>query len=221
MYVGGIDEAGRGCVIGPLVIGGFLIDENKIEELEKLGVKDSKLLSPAERARIAKELRRNIVWTTKEISANEITQKMGTRSLNEEEARVAGKITNEFAEKIGEKEIKEIIVDAPDTDENNFSNRIKKYLKFNVRIRSEHKADLNYLVVGAASILAKTRRDAQIEKIKKLVGEDFGSGYSSDERTISFLKKSIRKPELQEFLRHKWKTAKELKTFQADLSKFV
>ena len=66
----------------------------------------------------------------------------------------------------------------------------------------EHKADLNYPVVSAASILAKVTRDAEIEKIKKEIGVDFGSGYMSDPRTSEFLKKNYKK--YPEIFRKSW-----------------
>ncbi|KUK00235.1 MAG: Ribonuclease HII, partial [Thermococcales archaeon 44_46] len=49
MKLGGIDEAGRGPVIGPLVIAAVVVDESRIGELESLGVKDSKKLTPKKR----------------------------------------------------------------------------------------------------------------------------------------------------------------------------
>ena len=58
MLVAGVDEAGRGCVIGPLVIAGVLAKEEILPVLTKLGVKDSKLLSPQKRESLAVEIRR-------------------------------------------------------------------------------------------------------------------------------------------------------------------
>ncbi len=58
MLVAGVDEAGRGCVIGPLVIAGVLAKEETLLVLTRLGVKDSKLLSPQKRESLAIEIRR-------------------------------------------------------------------------------------------------------------------------------------------------------------------
>jgi len=44
MRVCGVDDAGRGPVIGPLVIAGVIIEEEKLDRLNTLGVKDSKQL---------------------------------------------------------------------------------------------------------------------------------------------------------------------------------
>ncbi len=58
MLVAGVDEAGRGCVIGPLVIAGVLMKEENLPRLAQLGVKDSKLLSPKKREALAAEIAR-------------------------------------------------------------------------------------------------------------------------------------------------------------------
>ena len=46
MLVAGVDEAGRGCVIGPLVVAGVMLKAENLPLLSELGVKDSKLLTP-------------------------------------------------------------------------------------------------------------------------------------------------------------------------------
>ena len=51
-WVIGVDEAGRGPVIGPLVVAALAIPLDDIEILSKLNVKDSKDISPNERLRI-------------------------------------------------------------------------------------------------------------------------------------------------------------------------
>jgi ribonuclease HII len=46
MQICGIDEAGRGSMLGPLVIAGISLDKKNLRKLSSLGVKDSKKLSP-------------------------------------------------------------------------------------------------------------------------------------------------------------------------------
>jgi ribonuclease HII len=58
MFVAGVDDAGRGAVIGPLVIAGVLVKEEDLPKLKELGVKDSKLLSPHRRELLAVEIKR-------------------------------------------------------------------------------------------------------------------------------------------------------------------
>ncbi|HID19296.1 TPA: ribonuclease HII, partial [Candidatus Bathyarchaeota archaeon] len=56
----GVDDAGRGSIIGPLVLAGVLHPEGRMEELRELGVKDSKKLTPAQRVRIAELVRGHV-----------------------------------------------------------------------------------------------------------------------------------------------------------------
>ncbi|MCJ7817395.1 MAG: ribonuclease HII, partial [Candidatus Thorarchaeota archaeon] len=43
--IAGVDEAGRGPMIGPMVICGILVDSDKLHELVEIGAKDSKTLT--------------------------------------------------------------------------------------------------------------------------------------------------------------------------------
>jgi len=54
VMVCGVEDAGRGPVIGPLVMAGVLIDEEKETELKRMGVKDSKALNPETREKLYK-----------------------------------------------------------------------------------------------------------------------------------------------------------------------
>jgi ribonuclease HII len=142
--------------------------------------------------------------STTHISAKEITELMDKYSLNEIEAIFISKLVKDT-------DAQTLFVDSPDNVPANFAKRIRKYLKGKkLKIVSENKADVNHPIVAAASVIAKVQRDAQIEKIKKEMGENFGSGYTSDPNTIEFLKKRLNDKELQPYLRHKWATLKRL-----------
>ena len=79
MKLGGIDEAGRGPVVGPLVIAAVVVDESKLSNLETLGVKDSKKLSPKKREELFKEIIRLVDdYFILEISPEEIDNREGT-----------------------------------------------------------------------------------------------------------------------------------------------
>jgi len=187
------------------------------------GVKDSKLLTPQQRETLAKSIKKH-PHSLVILTARELTESMGRRtSLNEIEARAMAQAIGEVVKKIGARNVKTIYVDAPDPTESRFASRLRKYVSFpkQATLVCEHKADYHYPVVGAASILAKVTRDFEIEEIKRKLGHDFGNGYSHDERTIAFLKQHIKDDALQEFIRHKWITAKRLKTTQLDLSGFA
>lgn len=185
----GIDEAGRGPVIGPMVVAGVLCSSSQIEELKKLGVKDSKLHSDKERRELFGKVI-DIVQDYKIIIASniEIDEALNSPDMNlnllEQKHYVA--IINSF-------DIDEAYMDCPSINVEKFSSEIKAKVKESVKVVCEHKADLNYPIVSAASILAKVTRDNEIDKLKKEVGVDFGSGYPSDPKTQKFLAENFDK----------------------------
>ena len=187
----GIDEAGRGPVIGPLVMCGILIKEEDEEKLVKLKVKDSKLLTKKKREYLFDKIKYiSDKYEIISIFPEEIDSAVNNHdglNLNKLEARKTADIINLLKPD-------KAIVDAP-------SNNIKSYKQYlfeliknkNIELVLEHKADLNYPVVSAASILAKVTRDNEIEKIKKEIKIDFGSGYMTDPKTVDFLEKNYEK----------------------------
>lgn len=202
MLISGADEAGRGCVIGPLVICVAVIEKEKEAELKAIGVRDSKLLSPAKRSSLYKQVKKLCKESKSiHITAEELNHLMDTLSLNEIEAMKIAEAFNSL-----KSSPEKLIVDSPDTNPENFSERLRKYLKKQPALQSEHKADVNHPIVSAASIIAKVERDRAIEDIKKEVGEDFNSGYSSDPKTIEFLKKHLHRKDVQKYVRSKWST---------------
>lgn len=213
----------KGPVIGPMVICAFACTQPQERGLREIGVRDSKLLTPSQREKIAATIKKHS-HSLVILSAAELNALMTRRtSLNEIEARGMAKALSELIAKIGAWNVKTIYVDAPDPAEHKYAARIRKYMAVpkNAALVCEHKADLHYAVCGAASILAKVARDYEIEKIKRVVGEDFGNGYSHDEITIAFLKKHLKNPVVQEFVRQKWVTAKRLKTTQLKLGEYA
>ena len=224
MLVAGVDEAGRGPVLGPLVLCAFAVAESEQQHLKKMGVRDSKMLSEVQREKLREKLEGVGEFVVKKISAEELTQLMRKKiSLNEIEARSISEMLRELG---GKKTLERVYVDSPDPVASKFEKRIRKYFDHEFQIVCEHKADVRYPVVGAASIIAKTERDAEIEEIKNFLRDrgvedcDFGSGYSHDKRTIGFLKKYHSLPLLQPFIRHQWDTAKKLKFTQLELAKY-
>ncbi len=206
MLVAGIDDAGRGAVIGPLVIAGVLVEEEKLPKLTQLGIKDSKLLSPHRRETLAIEIKRIaqkhsiIKLPPKEI--DEVVEKgRKLHKLNRLEAQTMAKIIEMLKPDIA-------YVDASDVIEERFKEHILECLPFRVEIVSEHKADRKYPIVSAASIIAKVVRDREIAEIASKYG-DFGSGYPSDPRTMNFLQQCLEEQgEYPNFVRKSWKPAK-------------
>jgi ribonuclease HII len=210
MSVAGVDDAGRGSVIGPLVIAGVLMKEEDLPKLVQLGVRDSKLLSPHRREKLALEIRRIVQrYSVIKLSPQEIDDvvEKGRKlhRLNRLEAQAMARVIDTLKPDMA-------YVDASDVLEERFKQHIIEELSFKVEIVSEHKADRNYPIVSAASIIAKVERDEEIEELKRVHG-DFGSGYPSDPRTISFLERCLKNSgEYQDFVRKSWKPAKKAKS---------
>lgn len=202
----GIDEAGRGSVIGPLIVGGVLIDREKLKDLEELNVKDSKLLSKKRREDLFPKIEEIAKQTKIVIStAQEIDQMMNVGiNLNEIEKR-------KFLEVINELDPDEVIIDCPSVNEEKFGRKIKNLIENDSKVKVEHKADENYPVVSAASIIAKVVRDRNVEEIKEETGIELKTGYSHDKESIEFIKDSFERPEIRKYIRKNWSTHKRLK----------
>ncbi|MBD3310780.1 ribonuclease HII [Candidatus Woesearchaeota archaeon] len=183
----GVEEAGRGPVIGPMVMCGVLIDEGDEDKLRSIGAKDSKLLTPRTRealfGQITKMVRRYkfIVIPPSEIDHALLDE---TLNLNWLEADKSAEIINELKPD-------KAILDCPSNNERAYAAYVRKKLEDpGIELVAEHKADVLYPVVSAASVIAKVIRDRQIENIKKEIGVNFGSGYPADEITARFLREN-------------------------------
>lgn len=196
--------------------------EGDQQQLHELGARDSKQTTHAKRKLLYEKLLEHGESVCEFVPADEITSLMKKRvSLNEIEALNIGEALNILQKKLG-CDIDEVFVDSPDPNPEKFAQRIKKY--FNnpkTKITSSNKAESKYPTVAAASIVAKVCRDAELERIKKEVGKDFGSGYTHDQTTINYLKKNHNEEKVQKYIRHQWKTIKNLKTAQLDLEKYI
>jgi len=198
----GVDEAGRGPVLGPLVICAVSVDDE--QALKRLGVKDSKKLSPAKREDLEPRIRKLAHVELVEISADELDTLMEDLTLNEIEAM-------KFAELVERMSPEVAYLDAADASEENFARMVMACLKCEPRIVSKHKADIDFPVVSAASIVAKVARDARIKEIEIEIGEPIGSGYASDENTMAFLQKYTKKNgTLPPHTRKRWLPAKNI-----------
>lgn len=205
MLVCGVDEAGRGPVFGPMVIGCVVLDDAGREELRRLNVKDSKKLSAERRGDLEPEIKKAAVeWSLARISASEIDRMRMRMSLNDVEATKIADLICALTKRPGR-----VIVDAADPVADNFRKRIDRFLSEKNRlipeILSEHRADDRYIEVSAASVLAKVARDREIEELRRLHG-DIGSGYPSDEVTQRFLRKLSAEGELPDYVRRSWST---------------
>jgi len=201
----GIDEAGRGCVIGPLVMCRAGIDPKKEKELLKLGVKDSKKLSAKQREALEGPVRELCDIRTHHLSAEDITKGMDSLNLNDIEAQTIGLLLSDAPLD------SQVFIDSPDNIPIKFSERIKRFLSPAPYLVCENKAEDRYPIVAAASIIAKVERDREIERIKKVVGHDFNSGYTSDPITTAYLASHSQEEVVRPFIRWKWATMEKLR----------
>jgi ribonuclease HII len=209
MQIAGVDDAGRGPIIGPLVIAGVLLDEKDLLRLMDLGVKDSKRLSPRRREELAAEIRElALKYHVAMLSPTEIDRVVETgkklHKLNRLEAQTMAKVITILKPDVA-------YVDASDVLADRFKQHIAENLTFKVKIISEHKADAKYPIVSAASIIAKVERDGALSALQEKYG-NMGCGYATDPNTIKFLENWIRKfGSYPDFVRKSWKPAKRLK----------
>ncbi|MFB3890272.1 MAG: ribonuclease HII [Candidatus Bathyarchaeia archaeon] len=212
MLIAGIDEAGRGCVIGPLVIAGVLVKQENLGALAELGVKDSKLLTAKKRETLFPQIlqvaEKHAILKLQPLQIDRaVESQRRLHKLNRLEAEAMAQIVTAL-------QPEKVYVDAADILEQRFANHIKEASAFKTCIVSEHKADKTYPVVSAASIIAKVTRDREIAVIREQHG-DFGTGYLSDSKTMQFLKQWLETHgEYPDFVRKSWKPAKRAKSEQ-------
>ncbi len=209
-FIAGIDEAGRGPLIGPLVICVAAIAEEKIPELKVLGVKDSKLLSEKQREEILVHLEKIIHYEIKVIEPWEIDEALANpnTNLNWLEADYGAALLNKLDVKL-DNNISKCVIDCPSTNIQAYTNYVRAKVDNNeTELIVEHKADFNHLIVGAASIVAKVTREKTLEKMKKKLNMDFGSGYPSDPNTKKFIEQHWNNPKISPFIRKSWATYK-------------
>lgn len=211
-FIAGIDEAGRGPIIGPLVIAVAAMPVDKMNILKENGVKDSKLLSEKQREEIFKNIEHQIKYELVIIPPREIDDAVNsqTYNLNWLEADKGADLLNKLDVKLSN-EISEAVIDCPSTNIAAYTKHFQEHVdNRDIKLIVEHKADFNHLIVGAASIIAKVTREKELEKLKKKLKIDFGSGYPADPNTKEFLKKNWNKKEYQHIFRKSWATYKDL-----------
>jgi ribonuclease HII len=202
MKILGIDEAGRGPLIGPLVMAGTLIDEENLSKLKKLKVKDSKMHSRSERDILYDK----IITTVEKYEIIVSNPKEIDAALNDPNLNLNWLEAEKMIELINKFNPDRIIGDCPSTNIKKFTEYV--YNRINnkkIELVFEHKADENYPIVSAASILAKVTRDNSVDTLKKIYG-DFGSGYLTDPKTQKFMKIDHNLP----IFRKSWSTWKRL-----------
>ena len=202
VQVCGVDDAGRGSMLGPLVIAGISINKTKISKLSLMGVKDSKQLTPKSREELYKKIILLVDdYYVAKISPKSIDASVKNHGLNQLEAKYMAKVISKLNPDIS-------YVDSCDVNPQRFGKEISK-LSNNKKIKSYHHADSRFVVVSAASIIAKVTRDKAISRLRKT--HDLGSGYPSDPKTINFVKRYYTiKRVLPTFVRKSWKPTQKI-----------
>ena len=220
--IGGIDEAGRGAVIGPMVIAGVTIDIKSEKKLKTLGVKDSKALKPKKREMLydhIQKIAKDIIVLKVAPCRIDTYRKMGM-NLDKIEAM-------KMAEIIDFNNAARFYVDALTQNPKRSKEVISGFLKNkNADLVVDNYMDESVTVVSAASIIATVERDREIEELKKTVGVNFGVGYPHDPRTIQFMEKIVSESkgkDLPDYIRKSWVTTEMMqeRNWQKKIMEFV
>ncbi len=191
----GIDEAGRGSVVGSMFIAGV----QYVEELDRIGVRDSKKLTPKKREYLSARIEELTEYCVLEVTAHEIDILRGNGlTMNDISVLYFSKVFSEL-------QPEKAFVDSSDVNAERFAAKIKENYRKEVEIISEHHADEKYTVVGAASIIAKVYRDRHIRRLESETGMKIGSGYPSDPLTMRFIS-NIDKYNIPPYVRSSWMT---------------
>jgi len=203
----GIDDAGRGPVLGPMILAGVLIEATQEQEIKAWGAKDSKLLSPKKRGEIKEKVEAEFKHHIEVAEPIDIDE---SSNLNYLEAIHTAKIINKLTEDLNEKV--RVIVDCPSTNIQSWTEDVQQLIKKPeiINLSCEHKADYNHPVVSAASILAKEKREDLIYKLKLELRKDFGSGYPADPKTKKFIAENFDNEKYKSIIRFSWNTVKKL-----------
>ena len=201
MKICGIDDAGRGSMIGPLVIAGISIKKKDPKKLRSIGVRDSKKLTPEVREILYKKILKIVDnYHVIRITPRTIDRSVFKHNLNHLEAKNMAKIVLKLKSDVS-------YVDSCDVDYKRFGREIS-LLSSNAKIKSYHHADSRFVTVAAASIIAKVSRDRSIHRLNK--NFDLGSGYPSDKKTVRVLKKILSKKKSKTFIRMSWKPVQKI-----------
>ncbi|KAM6504512.1 Ribonuclease H-like domain containing protein [Amanita muscaria] len=224
-YILGVDEAGRGPVLGPLVYGVAYCPVSYTEQLDELGFADSKALTPETRAALLDTLcsdPTNLGWSVRVVCPQAISSGMLRRpptNLNRQSEEATVLLIREVLD--SGIRLSEVYVDALGSTKpyEAYLSSLFPGIDFTVTT----KADSKFKIVGAASIAAKVTRDVCIEgwAFEELDGtgcelelvekwsKDVGSGYPSDPKTQAWLKNHVEPTfGFPKFVRFSWTTVK-------------
>ncbi|ADL18885.1 Ribonuclease HII [Acidilobus saccharovorans 345-15] len=205
-WIIGVDEAGRGSLVGELMLACFATKEENLGLLKDMGVRDSKQLTPHSRETLYRSIVRLGEFVVVPIPPAEIDRE----NVNVLEERAALKGLKVLLSRLRPELVKAIYIDK--FGELRILPGELKRLGFRGRLVVEPKADANYVVVSAASIIAKVIRDRRIEVLRSMYGVE-GSGYPSDPLTVSWVMKVLSSGARPPIIRYSWGTLRGTNAF--------
>lgn len=196
----GIDEAGRGPVLGPMVYSLLYLPLSIHRTLlaDTYHFDDSKVLTPGVRSNLMRllcmeghDLFKNCGWAAEVMSARDISSGMlkrqGTYNLNAQAMDATiGILKGVLDMGVNVKEVYIDTIGSPVV----YQKKLERIFP-TVSITVAKKADSLYPCVSAASVCAKVTRDAALEVCAEKngnEGEGWGSGYPSDARCVNWMK---------------------------------
>jgi len=205
VLIGGVDEAGRGSIIGPLVIAGISIKQDRIMDLHHVGVRDSKMLTAKARTSlfaIVSEMVDSLCIY--KIDCSVIDENVFSKGLNKLEAETMAYVIDNLKADM-------VYVDSCDTDPGRYKHYIEsRLITSKSKLYSMHHADSLNIVVSAASIIAKFVRDGEIQEIRK-THCNIGSGYPSDVKTMRFIRNWVSEYKCApRFARKSWRPLRDM-----------
>ena len=199
----GVDEAGKGAVVGSLFIAGVCIDSSSVKYLQRMGLRDSKDLSRNRRELLALRIEKVGQIGVHEVTAQQIDELREIITMNDIIVRGHARVLHTLQPDCA-------YVDAADVNADRFGLQVKERSGV-ANVIAEHNADKNHVLVSAASIIAKVRRDQSMKRLEIELGCKIGSGYPSDAVTLSFLQQWLEDHhELPHGTRLSWKTVQNL-----------
>lgn len=198
----GVDEAGRGPVLGSMFIAAVAVDERM--QLPD-GIDDSKRIPDRTRERLATMLRDDDMIRTRSTEVDVALIDDPATNLTDVTIDAVQQVIFDVLPAMSEPVT--CILDAADVDEDRYARRVSRGLPAAVDVIAKHGADGEDSVVGAASIIAKSNRERHVESLGNQFG-DIGSGYPSDPTTRTFLERYVAENgSLPACARKSWKTS--------------
>ncbi|MFW5929223.1 MAG: ribonuclease HII [Halobacteriota archaeon] len=200
-YSVGVDEAGKGPVLGSMYVVAAYVPDSPA------GLRDSKRLSPERRRELASTLRsdEDNEFEVVEVSADEVDA-----YVDGDGTTMNDLVVDAHASALQGLDVPDVaVVDASDTSESRFQEMVSRRVENDVV--AEHGADDLHAAVAAASVVAKVERDRHVDEIGERYDVDVGSGYPGDSRTLGFLKDYlVENGSLPSEVRCSWDTCRRL-----------